>query len=117
MLIFSPARIRHASGLHVSHRSWRKIKSFLRLQRSPFTLYAVTRSDENRSVYIPPFRKQLKDEAKQKRAVGNSVAKQDGKSASPRLERWELTVGIEVHAQLNSDHKLFSSGYAGPSGA
>ncbi|KAK3062469.1 hypothetical protein LTS18_003996, partial [Coniosporium uncinatum] len=27
----------------------------------------------------------------------------------PRLEKWELTVGIEIHAELNTARKLFSS--------
>ncbi|KAL8803128.1 MAG: hypothetical protein Q9182_003378 [Xanthomendoza sp. 2 TL-2023] len=50
-----------------------------------------------------PFRKQLKDARKttvgvRKRTVENPV-----------LESWELTVGLEIHAQLNTEHKLFSS--------
>lgn len=61
---------------------------------------------------VVPFRKQLKDEAKQRRAARYSV-KDDTKKSNPQLsERWELTVGIEIHAQLNTDHKLFSSGLA-----
>ncbi|KAG9235364.1 glutamyl-tRNA amidotransferas-like protein subunit B [Amylocarpus encephaloides] len=52
-----------------------------------------------------PFRKQLKDEAKRRRAEGtNKVSKQDNQ----KLEDWELTVGIEIHAQLNTTRKLFS---------
>ncbi|KAH8719473.1 GatB/GatE catalytic domain-containing protein [Phaeosphaeriaceae sp. PMI808] len=58
-----------------------------------------------------PFRKVLKDAAKQQ--------KKDKKNASeelqafnvkpdPRLEKWELTVGIEIHAELNTARKLFS---------
>ncbi|KAK1076399.1 hypothetical protein LTR33_008985, partial [Friedmanniomyces endolithicus] len=58
-----------------------------------------------------PLRKHLKDEAKRKKAD----AKRDGNTAStkpggdPRLEKWELTVGIEIHAELNTASKLFSS--------
>ncbi|KAK0277782.1 hypothetical protein LTR35_009618 [Friedmanniomyces endolithicus] len=58
-----------------------------------------------------PLRKHLKDEAKRKKAD----AKRDGNIAStkpggdPRLEKWELTVGIEIHAELNTASKLFSS--------
>lgn len=57
-----------------------------------------------------PLRKHLKDEAKRKKAEakgangGNKKQKVD-----PRLEKWELTVGIEVHAELNTESKLFSS--------
>lgn len=53
-----------------------------------------------------PFRKLLKDEAKRRRVL--SERKGNGDDA-PCSDRWELTVGIEVHAQLNTDRKLFSS--------
>lgn len=55
-----------------------------------------------------PFRKQLKDEAK-RRAAGDEAARQKHAGNVLDLDRWELTVGIEIHAQLNSDRKLFSS--------
>ena len=58
---------------------------------------------------VVPFRKQLKDEAKQKRLGGDGqTEKKRRKEKDPRLERWELTVGIEIHAQLNTERKLFS---------
>jgi aspartyl-tRNA(Asn)/glutamyl-tRNA(Gln) amidotransferase subunit B len=52
----------------------------------------------NPSPDVVPLRKHLKDEAKRKKAEakasngGNKKQKTD-----PRLEKWELTVGIEVH--------------------
>ncbi|KAH9845804.1 Glutamyl-tRNA(Gln) amidotransferase subunit B, mitochondrial [Teratosphaeria destructans] len=52
-----------------------------------------------------PLRKHLKDEAKRKKA-------EHRKSKSlldPRSEKWELTVGLEIHAELNTACKLFSS--------
>jgi aspartyl-tRNA(Asn)/glutamyl-tRNA(Gln) amidotransferase subunit B len=52
-----------------------------------------------------PFRKQLKDEAKSRKS---SVQKRS-KSDNQRLDNWELTVGIEIHAQLNTARKLFSA--------
>lgn len=55
---------------------------------------------------IVPFRKQFNDEAKQRRAVGKNAQKT---KADVLLEKWELTVGIEIHAQLNTERKLFSS--------
>ena len=56
-----------------------------------------------------PFRKQLKDEAKRRRETeGSGDRKKKNKLDDERLERWELTVGIEVHAQLNTEKKLFS---------
>lgn len=59
---------------------------------------------------VVPFRKQLKDEANQKRLAGvRKSEKKTGKGQDPRLEKWELTVGIEIHAHLNTERKLFSS--------
>lgn len=48
-----------------------------------------------------PIRKTLKAAAKSSRKAGSSK-----KQIVPG---WELTVGIEIHAQLNTRHKLFSS--------
>ncbi|TAQ88699.1 hypothetical protein B7494_g2984 [Chlorociboria aeruginascens] len=52
-----------------------------------------------------PFRKQLKNEAKKRRAEGSV---QNSKAKIGKLDEWELTVGIEIHAQLNTERKLFS---------
>ena len=55
-----------------------------------------------------PLRKQLKDEAKAKRlAKGKGGGK--NRAGTAQHDGWELTVGIEVHAQLDTDAKLFSS--------
>lgn len=58
-----------------------------------------------------PFRKQLKDEVKKLRAAGRKASRDTGSDRARGLDRWELTVGIEIHAQLNTDRKLFSSGW------
>nr|POE78078.1 glutamyl-trna(gln) amidotransferase subunit b, mitochondrial [Quercus suber] len=58
-----------------------------------------------------PLRKHLKDEAKRKKA---ELRQTGGSHASKRRQietqsqKWELTVGIEVHAELNTTSKLFS---------
>jgi len=52
-----------------------------------------------------PYRKQLKDAAKKKKAEAGT---RKHKSNNQRLDDWELTVGIEIHAQLNTARKLFS---------
>jgi aspartyl-tRNA(Asn)/glutamyl-tRNA(Gln) amidotransferase subunit B len=59
---------------------------------------------------VVPLRKQLKDEAKAKKAVGLSRAggKKKVGEKDARLREYELTVGIEIHAQLNTARKLFS---------
>ncbi|CAO2654498.1 Nn.00g112310.m01.CDS01 [Neocucurbitaria sp. VM-36] len=59
-----------------------------------------------------PFRKLLKDAAKQhkrQKGAASSLSNTANKSQDPRLNEWELTVGIEVHAELNTARKLFSS--------
>lgn len=57
---------------------------------------------------LVPFRKQLKDEKAFKRAAGDDPAAKKSK-AEGDLIHWELTVGLEIHAQLQTEHKLFSS--------
>ena len=62
-----------------------------------------------------PFRKQLKDEAKRRRKVECNKEEKDiscrsGKTeGAQRLSKWRLTVGLEIHAQLNTERKLFST--------
>jgi aspartyl-tRNA(Asn)/glutamyl-tRNA(Gln) amidotransferase subunit B len=56
-----------------------------------------------------PFRKQLKDEEKQRKAAKRSGAVKRPQFDVEVNEVWELTVGIEIHAQLNTAKKLFST--------
>jgi aspartyl-tRNA(Asn)/glutamyl-tRNA(Gln) amidotransferase subunit B len=56
-----------------------------------------------------PFRKQLKDEAKQRKAAKRSTATKGSQFGAEVNDLWELTVGIEIHAQLNTAKKLFSA--------
>lgn len=61
-----------------------------------------------------PFRKQLKDDIRGKREAKRShnVGASNGshvKKKGSRRDGWELTVGLEIHAQLNTERKLFSS--------
>jgi aspartyl-tRNA(Asn)/glutamyl-tRNA(Gln) amidotransferase subunit B len=55
-----------------------------------------------------PLRKQLKEEAKQRKKSAKAAGKGETQ-ANALLDKWELTVGIEVHAELNTAHKLFST--------
>jgi aspartyl-tRNA(Asn)/glutamyl-tRNA(Gln) amidotransferase subunit B len=58
-----------------------------------------------------PFRKALKDAAKQQKKEERDATaspRSGNKDTDPRLEKWQLTVGIEIHAELNTAHKLFS---------
>lgn len=60
-----------------------------------------------------PLRKQLKDATRQGRVEGRPVQPdlRSGKHpTAPKEEsHWRLTIGIEIHAQLNTTQKLFSS--------
>lgn len=76
----------------------------------------TTRSLQTNSPAPPkdntPFRKLLKDAAKQKRKEDRenpNPSKNSLRGKDARLEKWELTVGIEIHAELNTVRKLFSS--------
>lgn len=55
-----------------------------------------------------PLRKQLKEEAKRKKKLAKASVTGDGNHVRDLSNEWELTVGIEVHAELNTAHKLFS---------
>ncbi|KAF2195316.1 hypothetical protein K469DRAFT_743924 [Zopfia rhizophila CBS 207.26] len=59
-----------------------------------------------------PYRKLLKDAMRKKRKEDRETSapsKKPRKGKDPRLDKWELTVGIEIHAELNTARKLFSS--------
>lgn len=51
-----------------------------------------------------PLRKQLKQDAKAVKARKRQTRENEEASR----QKWELTVGIEIHAQLNTESKLFS---------
>ncbi|KIY02864.1 uncharacterized protein Z520_01329 [Fonsecaea multimorphosa CBS 102226] len=59
-----------------------------------------------------PLRKQLKDAAKAVRTLPPAATAAESPDILPD---WELTVGIEIHAQLNASRKLFSPGITAPS--
>ncbi len=54
-----------------------------------------------------PFRKRQKEQAKALKAAG-SPNKKKNKADNQTVPGWELTVGIEIHAQLNTARKLLS---------
>ena len=68
--------------------------------RSPF-------AEQQLAASTVPFRKQLKDEKRARRA--GTVLLDRTTTRNNRSDSWDLTVGIEVHAQLNTERKLFSS--------
>ena len=54
-----------------------------------------------------PFRKQFRDEQRKRKLEGQAQSPSNGSIGGKAVD-WELTVGIEIHAQLNTDLKLFS---------
>ncbi|KAB5575350.1 amidotransferase-like protein [Coniochaeta sp. 2T2.1] len=91
----------------------RALSSFVSQTRSLQTstrLENVTSSQNNaaasKSAPPVPLRRQLKDQAKALKASGT---KKKANADNQTVPGWELTVGIEIHAQLNTPRKLFSS--------
>ncbi|KZL84892.1 pet112 family protein [Colletotrichum incanum] len=79
---------------------------------------SVSRFGESRATYATaqaavtpveaptvPLRKKLKEEKKQ---LKKDARNQKPKGSNQTVDGWELTVGIEIHAQLNTARKLFS---------
>ncbi|OBT75706.1 hypothetical protein VF21_05943 [Pseudogymnoascus sp. 05NY08] len=62
-----------------------------------------------------PLRKQIKDELKRRKAAARDPSSSAPNTSAERLPDWELTVGIEIHAQLNTPTKLFSVAPTAPS--
>jgi len=93
-------------------RIWHKLWVASLYQQWKLSIRRVhTSTTDDRNV---PFRKQLKDDAKRKRTAQtlngrNEVASKHRKQANTsEHQRWILTVGLEIHAQLNTECKLFS---------
>ncbi|KAH8196399.1 hypothetical protein TruAng_009449 [Truncatella angustata] len=82
---------------------------------APNSRYLHTESQPSPSAATPaspivPLRKQLKDDRKNAKASASASGKKKKKNVNNQVvEGWELTVGIEIHAQLNTAKKLFSS--------
>ncbi|RYP50134.1 hypothetical protein DL768_004251 [Monosporascus sp. mg162] len=84
---------------------------FLTRQNLSISALVAARALHTETVPAPPkvhvpLRKQLKDEAKKQKAAGKKKKKNANNQA---VDGWELTVGIEIHAQLNTAKKLFSA--------
>ncbi|KAK4665034.1 uncharacterized protein QC763_509870 [Podospora pseudopauciseta] len=71
------------------------------------TLSTTPPTPSDQQSQIIPLRKQLKDQAKAAKLSG-SPKKKLKKFDNQTVPGWDLTVGIEIHAQLNTPSKLFS---------
>ena len=86
-------------------------KSSSRTVSAPSVRFLYSQQQDTDSYSQPsaiPLRKQLKDAAKAAKKTGGKQKKKP-KSEDQVVDGWELTVGIEIHAQLNTSRKLFSS--------
>ena len=90
---------------HTSHFS-NPSKTLLKQSGAWFTSNTRRAVDE-------PLRKQLKDAKRQERLEGRLGRPESRSSRHPtalnKESQWRLTIGIEIHAQLNTTQKLFSS--------
>ena len=100
------------------HSAWHELRAAsLRPPRS-FSSQFARALNTNAGANEVPFRKQLKDEAKRAREAKRSAAKKglpgkhETKEYNAEVDKWKLTVGLEIHAQLNTEKKLFSSAKA-----
>ncbi|KAL2865766.1 glutamyl-tRNA(Gln) amidotransferase subunit PET112 [Aspergillus lucknowensis] len=84
-------------------------KSFLPLPSPPSIRGLQTPSTDSQDRI--PLRKQLKQDAKSVKARRRERREQEEASR----QKWELTVGVEIHAQLNTETKLFSRASTSPS--
>ena len=108
-------RIAAASLRSSTLYKWQSIRiTSLRQQRSiPIPHARPLQTEATQADYVP-FRKQLKDEAKRKReaqrlsSINGDSRDVDKKSNGSKFTKWKLTVGLEIHAQLNTERKLFS---------
>lgn len=82
----------------------RTVRRPLWIRPHTFYLSTVAPSLSATSADRVPLRKQLKKEAKNLKAQ----KKQRKESEEASRQEWELTVGVEIHAQLNAGAKLFS---------
>ncbi|KAG9663975.1 hypothetical protein KCU95_g18897, partial [Aureobasidium melanogenum] len=78
------------------------------IRRQQFSQPAYHHQGAKAAEAAVPLRKQLKEEAKQRKKSAKASGKGNNE-VNTLLDKWELTVGIEVHAELNTAHKLFST--------
>ncbi|KAG9678488.1 hypothetical protein KCU99_g1110, partial [Aureobasidium melanogenum] len=81
------------------------------IRRQHFSRTAYHHQGAKAAETAVPLRKQLKEEAKQRKKSAKATGKGNNE-VNTLLNKWELTVGIEVHAELNTAHKLFSTARA-----
>lgn len=94
---------------HINHAAWSAIPSSARV---PFT--AQTR--QNSGYGFGSYRSELNIKTKEKRRLkrlsaraNQAVAWAEAQIAPIDAGKWEITIGVEIHAELDTERKLFSS--------
>lgn len=98
---------RYRCGLQTSLRSLHERIQLLSCGLAPAVTARAFHDSFLRGQDVTALRKELKDEKKASRASKRTdlVSEKLDKDA---IGDWKLTVGIEIHAQLNTARKLFS---------
>lgn len=91
--------------LSLSYNRVRYVNAVQTLRTRNFSVGTINAAE------ITPLRKKLKDAARANRPAPTASVNYEVVSEKSAAE-WELTVGIEIHAQLNTNVKLFSCMYA-----
>ena len=78
------------------------------LARYPSTRLRPLHTTRRLQQEVTPLRKELKDTSKAARAAKRESGDENPVVGRDQIDGWELTVGIEIHAQLNTARKLFS---------
>ena len=123
LLHMPPWRLRGSQACYITyistraashHNNFCQFRSHARCRPSTQTglRWAQSAPYTAQSTGATPLRKQLKDEAKQRRAAARNATPAPSTESQRKLKDWELTVGIEIHAQLNTARKLFSCKYS-----
>ncbi|MBA7490581.1 hypothetical protein ES702_01119 [subsurface metagenome] len=96
--------VRRFKSVPSSQPRWATIENHVirPLSARPFHSSIATHAE------VTPLRKQLKDAKRQSRTGVKGAQNVQNTEQDDRLKDWELTVGIEIHAQLNTTSKLFS---------
>ncbi len=109
--ILTASRCRY--GLQISHHSLRDLEKLELFRHPPAASFRAFHSNPGRQQDVVALRKELKDEQRASRAARR------GQYDSEKVDKdatgdWRLTVGVEIHAQLNTARKLFSGTRTSP---
>lgn len=101
--------IRAVSRWHSGHRvSLDDLVEPTFLHACPGVNFRVFHAGSHHRQDVVALRKELKDARKASRVTGSAEKTPTKPVTTSSIDGWRLTVGIEIHAQLNTARKLFS---------